>query len=191
LVVLPGSFNPIHDGHTELLRAAVELRGDDATGVLELSALNADKGRVADNEMRRRAGLVRATGFPLAVTAAPLFVDKVAIFPPGTAFALGFDTAVRVLDPKYYRSAGDEAGNAGLLAILDTIRARGATIYVAGRAPLGADKLPQPDAGFLTLADIAVPAGYEDLFVAIPTAKFRSDVSSSAIRSQEEKQQRQ
>ena len=38
---------------------------------------------------------------PVWLTRAATFAEKAALF-PGAAFVLGWDTAVRVIDPKYY-----------------------------------------------------------------------------------------
>jgi hypothetical protein len=42
-VYLPGSFNPLHEGHKQMLAAAVQLAGPDAEGCFELTVRNADK----------------------------------------------------------------------------------------------------------------------------------------------------
>jgi hypothetical protein len=42
-VYLPGSFNPLHEGHRAMLDAAVGLAGPDAEGCFELTVRNADK----------------------------------------------------------------------------------------------------------------------------------------------------
>jgi len=46
-VYLPGSFNPLHEGHEQLLAAAVAAAGEDKLGCYELSVGNADKVRAA------------------------------------------------------------------------------------------------------------------------------------------------
>ncbi len=56
----------------------------------------------------------------------PLFVGKAALF-PGCVFAIGYDTARRLLDPRYYD------GEAGRDAALESIRAHGCRLLVAGR----------------------------------------------------------
>lgn len=45
-VYLPGSFNPLHDGHKAMLNAAVQQAGPDSEGCYELTVMNADKVRV-------------------------------------------------------------------------------------------------------------------------------------------------
>jgi hypothetical protein len=42
-VYLPGSFNPLHDGHRAMLAAAVEMAGPGVEGCFELTVQNADK----------------------------------------------------------------------------------------------------------------------------------------------------
>jgi hypothetical protein len=44
-VYLPGSFNPLHEGHKQMLAAAVKLAGPDYEGCFELTVKNADKVR--------------------------------------------------------------------------------------------------------------------------------------------------
>src|SRR5205823_3936125 len=91
---------------------------------------------------------------PVWVTRAPTFVEKARLF-PGTVFAVGADTAVRVLAPRYYA-----AGQAGLAEALALLRRRGCRFLVACRA--------DPSGNCLAAEDLAVPPDYRDLFTAIP-----------------------
>ena len=50
----PGSFNPLHDGHRSMLRAAMATRPPGSTPVYELAVTNADKGTLPTAEVRRR-----------------------------------------------------------------------------------------------------------------------------------------
>jgi hypothetical protein len=43
---------------------------------------------------------MRARGLTVTLTREPLFTAKATLL-PGAAFAVGWDTAVRILDPKY------------------------------------------------------------------------------------------
>ena len=54
------------------------------------------------------------------------------------------------------------------------IREEGCRFLVAGRVD---------DGGFRTLADVAIPREFTDLFEAIPESRFRADVSSTELRS--------
>jgi hypothetical protein len=74
-VYLPGSFNPLHQGHHELLAAACRLRRG-AEGCYEMSVGNADKGFMPLPEIERRVAQFVSAGLPVVVTqvslAAPL-----------------------------------------------------------------------------------------------------------------------
>ena len=57
-LVLPGSFNPLHDGHVGMMRAAARKLGVDMAApgacVFELAIVNADKGALEADEARMR-----------------------------------------------------------------------------------------------------------------------------------------
>lgn len=163
-ILLPGSFNPLHKGHEGLLLAAEKSTGRE--GLLELSVTNVDKPPLSIVEVERR--LLRLKGrYSAALTCAPTFAAKAEIF-PGVWFALGHDTAVRLLNPAYH---------ADVPAMLARFKALGTRFVVAGRLHAGA---------FQTLDQLAIPGGFEDLFVPIPASVFREDVSSSGIRGRSE-----
>lgn len=93
-------------------------------------------------------------------------------FLPPPPSQVGWDTAVRVVMPKYY---GDS--DTSMQLVLAEIKHLGCHFLVAGRVD---DKT---DGGFKTLSDIQLPPGTQGgLFKAIPEASFRSDVSSTALR---------
>ena len=69
-VLLPGSFNPLHQGHVELLIAAETVTHRD--GLLELSVTNVDKPPLDIVEVERR--LLQLKGpFSAVLTCAPTF----------------------------------------------------------------------------------------------------------------------
>lgn len=162
-LILSGSFNPLHPGHEGMLAAAGAMLG--VPGAFELAVVNADKGALSPAEIARRSTQF-AGRHTLVLSREPLFAGKAALY-PGRAFVLGYDTAERLLDPRYY------GGEAGLCAALDAIRAAGCALVVAGRLAGGS---------FRTAAELRVPAGYADLITPIPEARFRADISSTALR---------
>jgi hypothetical protein len=162
-VLLSGSFNPLHVGHERLAHAASEALGLPAC--FELPVLNADKPPLGYAEIERRLDQFRGR-YTTVLSREPLFVGKAALF-PGCVFAIGQDTAERLVDPQYY------GGTAERDAALDTIRANRCRFLVAGRVE---------DGVFRTLADIAIPDRFRDLFVELPERAFRLDLSSSEIR---------
>jgi hypothetical protein len=97
----------------------------------------------------------------------PTFFEKAKLF-PGTTFVIGWDTAFRLVEPRYYGGRGS-----GILEALAGIQRLGCRFLVAGRLAEGV---------FRTLDDVDVPRGFEDMFTAIPEAAFRSDVSSTQLR---------
>jgi len=163
--LLPGSFDPLHHGHTGLAAAAAARLGV-AVGY-ELSAANVDKPDLGAAEVARRVAQFAGVG-PVWVTRAATFAAKAALF-PGTAFVVGFDTAVRLVDPRYY--GGDPAGRDAALAALAGC---GCRVVVGGRADAGG--------AFRTWDAAGVAAAFRDLFVILAEADFRADVSSTALR---------
>ena len=101
------------------------------------------------------------------VTRAPLFIDKARLF-PDTTFVVGYDTAVRLINPRFYSQSA-----AQMHAALAELRKLGARFLVAGRLA---------DSGFLSFDSLAVPAGFDDLFASIPESRFRADISSTELR---------
>lgn len=103
MVIMPGSFNPFHEGHNEMANIAKEITGFDP--ILEITALNADKGALDYVSLRDR--LITIPNWKTAVTHARTFLDKARHFArPGKKiiFVVGADTWNRILNPKY---AGD------------------------------------------------------------------------------------
>ena len=163
--LLPGAFNPLHHGHWGLAEAAERRLGKPVA--FELSVTNVDKSPLSAEEVRRSVMqfVGRATVW---LTRAPTFVEKARLF-PGVVFAVGADTAERIVAPRYY------AGNAPeMLDALAFLRSQGCRFLVAGRVISGG--------GYLGLDDVPVPAEHHDLFTAIPQSEFHAPVSSTEIR---------
>jgi hypothetical protein len=164
-VLLPGSFNPIHDGHRRLLETASRLTGPSVA--FELTVVNADKPPLAYEEVRRRSTQF-AWHAPLWLTRAPTFAEKARLF-PGALFVVGSDTAARILEARFY--GGEETG---LSAAMAQLREHDCRFLVAGRK--------NSEGRFLVLEDLEVPAAYQDLFSALPASEFRVDLSSTQLR---------
>ena len=165
LLLLPGSFNPMHDGHVSLARVAEELQQQAAS--FEISVTNVDKPPLANDTIRHRVAQF-AWKAPVELTRAPTFLEKSRLFPKAT-FAIGADTAERLVAPRYY---GDDEDR--MHAALEEIGTAGGNFLVAVRIDA---------AGQLrTLNDIPVPRRFADLFAEIPPHRFRFDTSSTEIR---------
>ncbi len=160
-LLLSGAFNPLHEGHERLAAAAGQLSGRHP--ILELSVENVDKPPLQRSELERRLAQMRGR-YPVVVTRAPTFLQKARLF-GGCHFALGYDTAVRLLQGQYY-----DEGERGVAAALAEFAAGDCRFWVAGRVDGDA---------YRTLAAIEVPAEYADLFATVP---FRMDISSTELR---------
>ena len=163
--LLPGSFNPLHEGHIKLAAAAANVFGGPMA--FELSVTNVDKPPLAAAEIRRRVDQFSRVG-SVVLTRAETFYKKARLF-PGCGFVIGWDTATRLIQPRYY----DDSESAMLTALAE-MWGSGCRFLVAGRA--------DGHGVFRTLSDIDLPGGFHPLFLDLPEGSFRADVSSTAMR---------
>lgn len=163
--ILSGSFNPLHDGHLELLQVAAKLL--DHPVAFEISAPNVDKPDIAPKTIVERLSQF-AGRWPAYATNAPTYLEKARLF-PDTVFVIGFDTAERVLHPRYYQNS-----EGALQAALYQIAELGCSFLVAGR---------QDQNGiFRDRTQLQVPEPFAHLFKPIPATAFRKDISSTHLR---------
>ena len=151
LAVLDSSFNPPTRAHLHMLSTAAAQLGL-SQSLLLLAKQNADKKVVGASLVQRleMMQLIAAAASPpgsmlCGVTAHPLFVDKAKALrtlcggecgaegAPRIALLVGFDTWVRVIDPKYYPPGELEPA---LTTIFDNVE-----IIVASRDPASAANL--------------------------------------------------
>lgn len=155
-----------------LLAAAKKIVGGDQSCIFELCVKNADKGAISIEDISKRLAAFKEQGLPIVLTDSPLYTQKARLF-KGARFVLGYDTAVRIVMPKYYNNS-----EACMAADFAELHASGCSFIVGGRF----DK----DAGrFLGLEDIQVPdilhrVGIQ--FQGLPEDEFRLDISSTELR---------
>ena len=162
--VLPGSFNPLHDGHR--LMAAWGNRHRAAAVEFEMSIDNVDKPALSEAEIAERLAQF-SDDQPVWITRAASFVHKAQLF-PGATFLVGVDTMRRIVDPKYYPD-----GESGVQQAAERFRRAGCRFLVFGR---------RDDDGFQTLEQIELRDSLAMISEAVPENDFRVDVSSSQLR---------
>ncbi|MCH2200529.1 MAG: hypothetical protein MK102_01055 [Fuerstiella sp.] len=168
--ILPGAFNPIHEGHRQLRDAAAAFLG--CSVLFELSIHNADKPTLSAHEVHKR--LKTISDEDVLVTNAALFVDKADLF-PGHWFVVGFDTAERILNPQYYNHDLGQRDQ-----FLRKMSAAKIQFLVAGRVDLTGES-----GDFRTSDQLSAGHDYCEMFVELPESCFRLDLSSTMIRRQQ------
>ena len=170
--LLPGAFNPLHDGHRAMREDAARRLG--TAVAFELCVANVDKPPLDYFELNRRLGQFDEA--QVVVTSTPTFDAKARAF-GGAVFVLGADTLRRVAEPRYYGGVGDRD------RAVEVLRTLGCSFLVYGRVDEGGI--------FRTLADLALPPALAALCTGVSEAEFRYDLSSTTIREFEAcKQQR-
>jgi hypothetical protein len=164
--VFPGSFNPAHAGHRQLREIAIRRLG--GAVAWEISTLNVDKPPLDLITLADRCG--QFAGEPIVLTRAPLFAQKAEVL-PGMVFVVGADTAVRLVDPKYYGGEPEVMREA-----LVRIQHQGCRFLVAGRVQ---------DGHYLSLETLPIPTEFEELFEGLSEEEFRCDLSSTELRRQQ------
>ncbi len=164
IAVLPGSFNPLHDGHRQLAAVAGEVLQRPV--YFELAVINADKAPLDPETTQARLPQFSHVA-PLLLTRLPLFQQKSQVF-RDSVFVVGADTAARIVQPRFYQNNPTR-----MQAALDEIATHGCRFLVAGR---------KVGDTFTTLESIDIPPMYQHLFEAIPVDRFRMDISSTQLR---------
>ena len=160
--LLPGAFNPLHEGHSRLRSDAARRLGGRVG--YELCIANVDKPPLDYIELNGR--LAQFDAGEIVVTNAPTFLAKARAL-GATVFVVGTDTLERVASPEYY---------GGLPERDDAIREMadmGCSFLVYGRAD---------GASFQTLDGMTLPEPLAGMCTGVPEAEFRIDISSTALR---------
>ncbi|MBI1903782.1 MAG: hypothetical protein HYS13_21980 [Planctomycetia bacterium] len=163
-VLLPGAFNPRHEGHRQMAQIAARLLGRPVEH--EISIVNVDKAPLDYTEMADRAGQFQPDE-PLWFTRAATFEEKSELFPSAT-FVVGADTVARIAQERYY---GNDPARRDL-AIAQLAR-HGASFLVFARQGHGRVE---------TLENLDLPAALRTRCRGVPPETFCRDISSTEIR---------
>ena len=175
-LILPGSFRPLHAGHLRMAELAAELVGEPCA--FELSLFHPEKPPLDYLSIADRVGRFRGVGGSILLTDAPTYRDKARLF-PGATFVVGHDTAIRLLDPRWY------GGVAARDAMLDELEALGTRFLVFGRVD-ASGRFCDLDAD--TFDDERVARFLQRTTRVIAESRFRSDLSSTSLRDQAEEE---
>ena len=168
MLVFPGSFDPLHEGHLRMAIIAQEIAERPLD--FELSVTNVDKPALDSLEMQSRAA--QFAGRSLWFTRAATFVGKLDVFPEGT-FVMGADTYARLADPKYYGGSADAADRA-----VKRIADQACRLIVFGREHNGMFEDP---------SQLDVPSALREMTYFVSQREFRMDISSTALRRQRQR----
>lgn len=161
-VIIPGSFNPFHGGHDQMGTTAKFITGKEP--IFEISKKNVDKLEISVEELDRRLQQFRGRWDVVVTRDASRFVDKAKAY-GDCDFVIGEDTAVRIVDPKYY-FASDKTQ---MLLNLEKLRDAGVKFYVLQR-PGVSPAWPEDD---------RIAALVRELFIKLPGQNM---ASSTMIR---------
>lgn len=169
--VFPGSFNPIHQGHKEMLNIAEEQLGSKVS--LEISVRNVDKPPLDYEDLKRRLSEIQKfhPSQPVWLTQTPLFENKAELF-RGTTFVVGADTLRRFADLRFYHESTHQ-----LHDVLRTIAYYNCRFLVFARNNRGTAE---------SLETLDIPDMLRSLCEGIPDSRFTMNISSSEIRRNEE-----
>ena len=164
-LILPGSFNPVHNGHYEMVKVAQDICGKPCA--FELTLRNADKPDLDYLSVRERLDAIE--GCDVWLTNQANFVDKAELFPQAT-FVLGTDTMSRIGELRFYDESTQNRDKA-----IRRLQELGIRFLVLGRLE---------GQRFVSLDDLSLPPSLRTLCQGVPESVYRNDQSSTQLRQQ-------
>lgn len=166
-VMLPASFNPLHDAHLEMASIASKMVGHACH--YEMSIMNADKPPLTYTEIYRRLDYFdhHELAGDLWITRLPTFAEKAEHFAPVT-FVVGADTVERICDPRFY--GGSESN---MVAALKRMSDLGVKFMCFAR---------EIDGNTQEALVSDTPEVFKRMAIAVDSSVFSSSLSSTEIR---------
>lgn len=163
--VLPGAFNPLHEGHLRMRELAEERLNQRVA--FELSIRNVDKPNLDFIDVDERIKQFDTNAYVL--TNQSKFIEKARLLfnDAGGTFVVGSDTISRIDHQRYYESR-EHRNNA-----IEELKALGIRFLVFGR---------RKGSKFLTLDDLNLGTDLGNLCDSVAASDFRCDVSSTELR---------
>ena len=96
MLIFPGSFNPLHEGHLALAQSAERFTGKQT--IYQISPHNFSKPDLSDLELIRIQSQFLTRDLPIVIDTTTYFREKAKLY-QGASFILGADTAVRLEIP--------------------------------------------------------------------------------------------
>ncbi len=169
--IFPGSFNPIHKGHLEMIDIAEHRLGNRVA--LEISVQNIDKPPLDYIELEYRLAEIEKVhpGQAVWFTQTPLFEDKSQLFRE-SMFVVGTDTLRRFADLRFYHESTHQ-----LHDVLRMIAYHNCRFLVFARK--------NRDGTTDSLETISIPDMLRSLCDEVPEDIFAMNISSSDLRRNE------
>lgn len=165
-LIFPGAFNPIHDAHIEMAKLAKNKMLQNV--FYEVCIQNADKPPLSYHQIESTLNQFNKKD-QWVLTKAGKFSEKAMMFKDAT-FIIGADTLLRMLNERFYSSYKS------MIDEFDIFNRQNTNFLVFGRVF---------DGSFVTLQDINIPSSIDQRFEGFGEDIFRSDISSTKIRTEE------
>jgi nicotinic acid mononucleotide adenylyltransferase len=203
-IIYSGSFNPLHKGHVGLASVVQKyvvnkrFAGQNYSNTkdsinyckipifFEISAVHPDKGLLEKRELLKRINQFISRNKNVIVSRAPLYVDKARYY-PNSILAVGADTMIRILDPKYQKDLHEHDRINSMIHDLKVMSDNNVSFIVAGRKDEKTNEYVTCETIIKNITSCTnksynIPPILLSMFEQLPEKDFRVDISSTEVR---------